>query len=430
MSGNSSSSIESKPDSSVWNTPRLPFRKSALVLGFSSIGHFFAHYFPVIFATALVVGIAPEWNMPEGELLSLAALGLALYGIGAIPASWMGDRGNQIILMIVFFVGCGLAACLISISQAPIALQLGLGLLGLCGSIYHPVGIAWLVTNAEKEKRGMALGINGIFGSIGLALAPIITEELTYISDWRLAFQLPALFSIGVGILLWLVWRTGHLPQPTRRQQNQFEIIDWKPLIRLLFLFCCAFVVGGMIYQTTSLVMPILFADRLQNMVAFFGLTTNQMVSVVYIFAGIANFVGGWLADRFDVRRVYLACWLLQIPALFGLSALFEAPLLLVTSFSVFLSIVMLPAENMLLTNLAPQQFWARIFGLKFIMAFGLSASAIPIAGFIYDQTGYFSLFFVCLSLVSAFLTACLFLIPTSACSSYEPPQMSRADYI
>ena len=45
-------------------------------------------------------------------------------------------------------------------ARTPLELALGMAGTGLFASIYHPVGIAWLVRNAKN--RGKALGINGV----------------------------------------------------------------------------------------------------------------------------------------------------------------------------------------------------------------------------------------------------------------------------
>ena len=79
--------------------------------------------------------------------------------------------------MVIFFVGTGGATIVTGLTDGPVALALGLAAIGLFGSIYHPVGTAWLVRNAVN--RGRALGWNGISGGIGLAAAPFVAGKRT-----------------------------------------------------------------------------------------------------------------------------------------------------------------------------------------------------------------------------------------------------------
>ena len=48
-------------------------------------------------------------------------------------------------------------------------------------SIYHPVGIAMLIKT--NKNIGFRLGINGVFGNMGVAAAPLITGLLLTVGD-------------------------------------------------------------------------------------------------------------------------------------------------------------------------------------------------------------------------------------------------------
>src|SRR3546814_12763105 len=79
----------------------------------------------------------------------------------------------------------------------------------------------------------------------------------------------------------------------------------------LLVTIACS----GLIYQTTSFAMPKLFEQRLEGLVET-AAGVGALVSAVYMVSAGAQILGGWLADRSDLRRVSVGCWLLQIPVL------------------------------------------------------------------------------------------------------------------
>ena len=54
-------------------------------------------------------------------------------------------------------------------------------------AIYHPIGTAMLV-EAAGDKPGRAIGVNGVFGNLGVALAPVVTAFLADQAGWRAAF--------------------------------------------------------------------------------------------------------------------------------------------------------------------------------------------------------------------------------------------------
>src|ERR1700760_1641949 len=81
-------------------------RSAGLALGFSSVGHFFAHLLMLLYPTVLLV-LEGRWGMSYGDLLSLSLGGFVLFGLGALPAGWLGDRWSAEGMMVTFFIGTG-----------------------------------------------------------------------------------------------------------------------------------------------------------------------------------------------------------------------------------------------------------------------------------------------------------------------------------
>src|SRR3546814_9274799 len=108
------------------------------------------------------------------------------FGIGSLPAGKLGDHWGRRPMMILFFFGMGAAAILVSASTSPIQMALALALLGCFAAIYHPVGIPMLVQRATRP--GWIIGVNGLAGNMGVALAALITGFMVKYFGWRLAF--------------------------------------------------------------------------------------------------------------------------------------------------------------------------------------------------------------------------------------------------
>ena len=64
-------------------------------------------------------------------------------------------------------------------------------------AIYHPVGIAMLVSN--QPNLGRTLGVNGVWGNAGLAFAALLTGALADLAGWRAAFFVPGALCIAAG---------------------------------------------------------------------------------------------------------------------------------------------------------------------------------------------------------------------------------------
>ncbi|HSR71388.1 MAG TPA: MFS transporter, partial [Kiloniellales bacterium] len=165
-----------------------------LALVFSCLGHAYMHLFTA-FYFVIVLALERDWSLPYHELIALWTLGSLMVGLAALPAGWLADRWSAVGMMVVFFVGLGLSGIVCGLVDGPTALFLGLTSIGVFSAIYHPVGIAWLVRNATA--RGKALGINGIFGSLGIASAGLVAGALIDLFGWRAAFILPGLVSLA-----------------------------------------------------------------------------------------------------------------------------------------------------------------------------------------------------------------------------------------
>ena len=71
--------------------------------------------------------------------------------------------------------------------------------MGAFSSIYHPVGIPMLVRGTTRP--GLAIGVNGLAGNLGVALAAVTTGLLVKYIGWRAAFVVPAFLAIACGVL-------------------------------------------------------------------------------------------------------------------------------------------------------------------------------------------------------------------------------------
>jgi MFS family permease len=108
--------------------------------------HLFTAFYFVI-----VLALEADWNLPYHELIELWTLGALLVGLGALPAGWLGDRWSAGGMMVVYFLGLGLSGILCGLLDGPVAMMVGLASIGLFASIYHPVGIAWLVRSGTPR---------------------------------------------------------------------------------------------------------------------------------------------------------------------------------------------------------------------------------------------------------------------------------------
>ncbi|MEM8951587.1 MAG: MFS transporter, partial [Pseudomonadota bacterium] len=163
-----------------------------------NIGHFLDHLFMLIFATVAALALYLEWGIGYGELLAYATPGFFAFGVFALPAGWLADRWSRDGMMVVFFIGIGLASMATSFATTPLQVGIGLFVIGMFAAIYHPVGLA--IVTMKWKNTGMRIAANGVWGNLGVASAALITGYLIDHGGWRLAFLLPGFVSVMLGI--------------------------------------------------------------------------------------------------------------------------------------------------------------------------------------------------------------------------------------
>ena len=360
-------------------------------IAFSNFGHTCTHMYTVLYATA-VLYLPQVFDLPYGELLTLSSLGLVLYGVAALPAGWLGDRWSQVGMMVIFFLGIGAGAIVTGLAEGPISIFWGLTLIGLFAAIYHPVGIAWIVASARKQ--GMSLGINGVFGNAGNSLAPVFVGVMIDYFSWRAAFVIPGVVAVVAGFALLAAWRRGwvadartdRVPPPAREPGDARRVF----VILTLTMACAGFVYAGI-----TNTMPKMFEIGLGNGLATSYTQIGLLVGIVSGAASASGILGGWLADRFSARSIYIVFWLLQVPLLFVIATTTGATLLLVALLTLSFNLSFTAAENMLVAQYTPARWRSLAYGAKFVLALGVAGLTVVLAGWVFDSTGGFNLLFV-----------------------------------
>jgi len=383
-------------------------RQALTAIIFSNVGHGFSHMFTVLYATA-VLYLPKVFDLPYGELLGLSSLGLVLFGVAALPAGWLGDRWSQIGMMAIFFLGIGVGAIVVGLAVGPERLFIGLTLIGLFGSIYHPVGIAWVVALANKQ--GMTLGINGVFGNTGSAIAPVFVGLMIDYVTWRAAFIIPGVLSIFVGTGLLLVWRAGWIRDVTK-DRTPTVAPDSSAFFRVFIVLTITMACSGIVYTGLTNTMPKLMEMGLSAALAASYTEIGVFVGIISGLASLSSIFGGWMADRYSARSIYIIFWTLQIPILFTIVSLSDVPLLVAVLLVLSFMLAFAAAENMLVAQYTPFRWRAVAYGAKFVLALGVGGLTVHLAGWLFDSNGDFGVLFALFGGAAILAAAAAFLLP------------------
>ena len=361
-----------------------------------NVGHAIDHMLLLVFATA-VGAIAIDFGFARWEDLMPYSVGaFFMFGVGSIVSGRLGDLWGRRSMMIIFFVGIGASALLVALMQTPVQLAAALTVLGAFSSIYHPVGIPMLVQGARNP--GLTIGINGLAGNLGIAVAAIATGFLVKLIGWRAAFILPGLVSIACGILFVFVAPKEATP-PSQRKPRQ-AIATRGTVARLLAIMTLAAVTASFVFNFTTNGNAQLLQERFRGVIED-PATLGTLLAVVYAVAAFAQVIVGKLIDHFPIKRVYLCVVLVQIP-LFALAAHAQGWTLwaLQLAFMAF-TFGAIPFTDAMVVRYIDDRMRSRVSGMRIAISFGISSIAVYLLGPVVKNAG-FSVVLLSLAVIAA----------------------------
>jgi MFS family permease len=384
-----------------------------------NIGHAMDHLFLLIFATA-VASIATQWGMVWQDLMPYTVGAFVLFGLGSLPAGRLGDLWGRRVMMVIFFLGLGGAGLLVAAVQRPWHLAVALTVMGAFASIYHPVGIPMIVQNSTRP--GFTIGLNGLAGNLGIAVAAILTGFLVQQAGWRMAFAVPSLLAIACGVIFALVVPREEMA-PARKPKRSVDL-PAPVMVRIFFVMTLAAVSGSMIFNFTTNGNNQLLAERLRGLVddpARLGI----LLAVVYTIASFAQIVVGKLIDRYPLKFVYLPIVAAQVP-LFLLAARAEGWALyaLMLAFMVFV-FGAIPFIDAMIVQYVDDRMRSRVAGMRLAVSFGVSALAVYLLGPTVKAAGFTTLLLLMAgisSLTTLFVSMLPGRVPTPAAAPAPAP--------
>ena len=378
-----------------------------------NIGHLLDHFMMLIFAKA-AFDAGREFGLSYEEIIVYGTLGVVLFGAAAPLAGWLADKYSRAILITVYPFGLGLGSILAAFSQSTEMLGLSLGILGFFAAIYHPVGIAMIVK--RPGKVGLRLGINGVWGNMGVALAPILTGFLIAYADWRLGFFIPSIICLLFGISQLFAFieqdETEVKVDNTKKSKSSSVLTEgWQTV-----LFCLSIVTlsGGFIFGSLTFLIPRLFEVnmlQISNDVAITGL----LAGLVYAIASFSQIGTGWLVDKIPPKYVLAAMGLGQLIFIYIVSQSSDFGLLFIMLAAMIFVFGQVPITDVILVKYVKDSWRGRVLSIKFMVNLSAGASVLPITSLLLKNGYNFSFVLQCLAFISISVIIAGMLLPNKS---------------
>jgi len=351
-----------------------------------NVAHALDHLVLLIFAAAVGV-IAHEFGFARWEdLMPYATGAFFAFGLGALPSGRLGDTWGRRPMMLTFFFGLGVSLWLVALTTTAWQLALALTLVGVFASIYHPVGIPMLVQNSTTPGR--VIGVNGLAGNLGIALAALLTGFLVKYFGWRTAFVVPGVLSIACGVLF---ARIAVESEPPARRAASKEKLPLDSMARALAVITLTATTGNLLFNFTTNGNGELLRDRMAAVVTD-PATLGLLLACVYAAASFAQLIVGRLIDRYPLKQLLLAIAVLQVPLFIAAaSAHGWGFYVLAIAFMAFV-FGAIPFTDAMVVRFVDDHMRSRVSGMRITISFGISSAAVYLLGPLVKAAGFSSL--------------------------------------
>lgn len=349
-----------------------------------NLGHSLDHLVLLIFAAA-VASISNDLGVDRWEdLMPYGAPAFFFFGLCSLPAGKMGDLWGRRKMMLLYFAGIGLSSILVSQAQSPWQLCLLLAVMGGFASIYHPVGIPMLIQHSTTPGR--TIGINGMMGNLGIAIAALLTGWVIRDFGWRAAFWIPGFISLVLGVVFWRVSNAQEIP-PIQKTPT-LDVDSNANRFTLFFIMTLAATTGSFLFNFSTNANNEVLLSKLGNQLQD-PAVIGTLLAAIYCIAAFSQLIIGALIDRVPLKKLYSTVIFLQLVTIIAATQLEGWSFYIAQLCFMCAIFAAIPFTDAMIAKYVDDSMRSRFSGARFAISFGASSIAVWLIGPIVKGWGF-----------------------------------------
>jgi len=312
--------------------------------------------------------LAFSWRMP--------------WGLAAIAAGWLTDHWGADRTLAIFLVGCSLMCAIVGCYVALPVLFLVMVAMGTLASIYHPAGLALISHKTTPSDRPRALGIHGVFGSLGIGGAPLLAAMVfSFGLSWRSYYWLLSILSLLLGLAFVARWRRQSIGKQFDAKINEREDanVNWTSFR----LICVYSFVQGFAYAAMMSFLP-RYLERADVEIPLIGSqsTATFLAGCVLLIGCVGQYVSGRIAaPRIMERQLSVISILAAVP-LAWMAVAAGGQRIAATALYALLMFMLQPIYNSLVAKYTPARRRSLCYGLTFAIGLGVGSLGSLFVGY------------------------------------------------
>lgn len=287
-------------------------------------------------------------------------------------------------MMAIFFLGIGASMILVALVRTPLQLGAALLAVGLFASIYHPVGTAMLVAHADK--LGRQVGINGVWGNLGVASSAVVTGVIAQYLGWRWAFALPGLATVAVGV--GFMARVSNEVRTGQKQMGAAARVSKDMMWRVVVALVVTIVASSTTFNAITVALPKLFAERL-TMLTTSPAIIGLIASGVYVFGALTQYTIGNMVDRHSLKTVFLPLAVAFPVLLFAGAGLSGVPFVVVSIGIIAAMFGLVTVNDAMVGKYTSDQWRARAFAVRYFLGFTAAGFSVGLVAWMHETGGF-----------------------------------------
>ena len=318
------------------------------------------------------------------------------WGIGAIFAGYLVDRVGASRMLIIYLLGCSLMCMATGVSQQLPLLITSMLMMGVFASIYHPAGLDMISGLTDRATRPRALGLHGIFGSLGIACAPFLAWILLSNGlNWRQYFLLLALPGFLIAMLLTISARKNYANADSVHSafatKNVALADDGQSNWPAFWVLTVVAMLQGFVYSAQMSFLPRYLSDSsslLTGNIATYNPLHGKMLAAGALLLGcIGQYLAGRFAKADRLERQLMLITFFNVPFLIWMAVATEWQRFIAAGSFCIVHFMHQPIYNSLIPKYAPARQRSLCFGISFAMAFGFGSFGASFAGATLNDT-------------------------------------------
>jgi len=368
-------------------------REEKKILGLTAASHNMVHLFEGVLPP-LIPLLLTEFGTDYFHLGIVVTIFSYGFGLGALPAGYLSDRFGPKPLIIIYLLGSGLFLTGIFPVNTLFAYGVIMGIIGMFCSLYHPAANA-LIARTFQQK-GKAFAINGIAGSLGVAIAPMLSAALGSAFGWKTPHIVYGIMGMALGWYAFSIRGEKISTADGDTADRASGKTHRTPYLNLILFYITAGMLG-ITYKGIMTFLPAYMAEQVKfkafglNPVAIGG----TFATFALMFGGFGQYIAGRLSDRYQPEKIYAGG--LVIGTVFVFMMAKSTNILLVVSAVIyaFFYFSTQPTQNYLIASYLPRNRQGLGFGIHFFLTFGVGSTAAAVSGYIADRFGLTSVFYI-----------------------------------